>query len=173
MPNYAEFANRLNEAYNTITHQWQGYTTGNTLIGKITIVEVQGVLKRNQINVSHAYALQMRKAMHAGQTNLKAIWQEIAHCSDKDDIDLKSLKSGKCYNCRIVKTSKGARGDNTPLLFYMERLNIEHLAEKARQAAAYLDGDEAKDPNHSEHSNLHISCFRQSEGYCESMRGIP
>ena len=89
MPNYTEFANRLNEAYNTITHNWQGYATGNT-DWQDAIEEVQGVLKRNQINVSHAYALQMRKAMHAGQTNLKAIWQEIAHCSDKDDIDLKS-----------------------------------------------------------------------------------
>ena len=34
----------------------------------------------------------------------------------------------------------------------MERLNTEHLAEKARQAAAYLDGDEAIDPNHPEHA---------------------
>ena len=34
----------------------------------------------------------------------------------------------------------------------MEKLNTEHLAEKARQAAAYLDGNEAKDPNHPEHA---------------------
>ena len=88
MPCYSEFAQRLNEAYQTISHEWQGYATGNTDWMQ-AVEEVRGILARNQINVVENYARCMRKAMHSGSNNLKAIWQEIAHYTDKDDVNLK------------------------------------------------------------------------------------
>ena len=57
---------------------------------RIADASAQQTLKGNQEVVITAYASEMRRRMAAGQTNLKAMWQEIAHHTDRDDAQLKS-----------------------------------------------------------------------------------
>ena len=57
---------------------------------RIADSQAQQTLKGNQEVVITAYASEMRRRIAAGQTNLKAMWQEIAHHADRDDAQLKS-----------------------------------------------------------------------------------
>ena len=87
MPPGSEFTKRLIEAYESISHSstWQA-----ELDWARATAEVRGILNKNQTNVIHFYVLQIKKAMHQGSTDIKAVWDDIAHYADRDDANLKS-----------------------------------------------------------------------------------